>query len=90
MDRPPPNSTLAIVSLCFGVLAWTLLPFIGNIVAIITGHMARSEIRQAHGNLQGDGLAIAGLILGYLGLLLGFLAVMMIIFGVGILAFLAA
>ncbi len=90
MDQPPQTSTLAIVSLCFGILGWTLMPFIGNIVAIITGHLGRSEIRQSHGGLQGDGLAIAGLVLGYLGLLLGFLAVLMIIFGFGILAFLAS
>ncbi|TVQ34297.1 MAG: DUF4190 domain-containing protein [Wenzhouxiangella sp.] len=91
MDHAAPqNSTLAIVSLIFGVLAWTFLPVIGNIVAIITGHLARSEIRDSQGALQGDGLALAGLILGYLGLLLGVMVVLLIIFGFGVLAFLAA
>lgn len=90
MDQAPQTSTLTIVSLCFGILGWSLMPFLGNIVAIITGHLARSEIRQSHGSVQGDGLAIAGMILGYLGLLLGFIAILMIIFGVGILAFLAS
>ncbi len=89
MEQAPQTSTLAIVSLVFGILGWTLMPFLGNIVAVITGHLARSEIRQSHGEIQGDGLAIAGMILGYLGLLLGFIAVLMIIFGVGVLAFLA-
>lgn len=58
-----PNSTLAIISLVSGLLGWTVLPFIGSIVAIITGHLARSEIRREA--LDGDGLAVAGLVLGY-------------------------
>lgn len=60
------TSTLAIVSLVAGLLGWTALPFIGSVVAIITGHMARKEILQAQDRLQGDGLAVAGLILGWL------------------------
>lgn len=83
------TNALAIVSLIFGVLGWTLLPVIGNLIAIICGHIARSQIYHSHGDQEGDGLALAGLILGYLGLLLGFIALFMIIFGIGILAFLA-
>ena len=60
-----PNSTLAVVSVVSGVLSWVLLPLIGAIVAVITGHMARNEIRNANGRLAGSGLATIGLILGY-------------------------
>ncbi|MEL1264812.1 DUF4190 domain-containing protein [Pseudoxanthomonas putridarboris] len=60
------NSTLAIISLVAGILGWTLLPFLGSIGAIITGHLARAEIRREPQRLQGDGLAVAGLILGWL------------------------
>jgi hypothetical protein len=59
------TSTLAVVSMVFGILGWTVLPWIGSLVAIVTGHLARSEIRNAAGGMEGDGLAIAGLILGY-------------------------
>jgi len=59
------TSSLAVVSLVSGILGWSLLPLIGSIVAIVTGHMARSEIRRAPERLEGDGLALAGLILGY-------------------------
>jgi hypothetical protein len=62
---PPENSTLSIVSLVSGILAWFLLPFIGAIAAIITGHMAKAEIRDSMGRLGGDGMATAGLVLGY-------------------------
>lgn len=60
------TSTLAVVSLVAGILGWTLLPFIGSIGAIITGHLARSEIRRQPERLEGDGMAVAGLILGWL------------------------
>ena len=36
-----PTSSLAVTSLVFGILSWCVLPFVGAIVAIICGHMAR-------------------------------------------------
>jgi hypothetical protein len=66
----PQTSTLAIVSVIAGVLSWFVFPIIGAIVAVVTGHMAKNEIRQQPGSLSGDGLATAGLILGYLHLVL--------------------
>lgn len=62
-----PTSTLAVMSMVFGILSWCVLPFVGAIVAIICGHMARSEIRNAgvDRRMEGDGFAVAGLVLGY-------------------------
>ena len=60
------NSTLAIVSLVLGIVGWVILPIVGAIGAIITGHLAKKEIRESAGRLIGDGLATAGLVLGYL------------------------
>jgi len=59
------DSTLAIVSLIAGIVGWTIVPFIGSIVAVITGHLAKKEIRESGGTMTGDGMALAGLILGY-------------------------
>jgi hypothetical protein len=71
-SAPRTTCTLAVVSLCFGIAAWTVLPFIGAIVAVICGHLARREIRQTVSEpLDGDGLAVTGLILGYAQLVLG-------------------
>ena len=70
---PPPmgqTSGLATVSLVAGILGWTLVPTLGSIVAVITGHMAKNEIRKSGGHLTGDGLATAGLVLGYINLAL--------------------
>jgi type II secretory pathway pseudopilin PulG len=42
-----------------------LIFFLPAIAAIILGHMSRSEIRNSNGRLRGNGLATAGLIMGY-------------------------
>ena len=68
---PRQNSTLAVVSLVCGIGSWVMLPVVGSIAAIITGHMARKEIAASFGRLDGDGLALAGLITGYTSLVLG-------------------
>jgi hypothetical protein len=60
------TSTLAIISLIGGITGLTILPFLGAIVAVITGHMAQSEIKKSGGMITGKGMATAGLILGYL------------------------
>lgn len=66
-QTPPakPTSNMALASLILGILGWTILPTLGSIGAIITGHMAKSEIRRSMGALGGDGMATAGLVLGY-------------------------
>jgi type IV pilus assembly protein PilA len=40
-----------------------------TIVAIILGHLSLSDIKKSAGRLKGQGLAIAGLVLGYMGVL---------------------
>jgi len=55
----PTTSTKAIISLVTGVMC---IP----VVSIILGHVARGEIRKSKGSLTGAGMALAGLILGYL------------------------
>jgi hypothetical protein len=58
--------TVGITSILCGILSY--LPVIPWIVAIITGHLGLAQIgRTGEG---GRGMAIAGLIMGYLGLLL--------------------
>ncbi|MEF9977758.1 MAG: DUF4190 domain-containing protein [Thermomonas sp.] len=87
---PRQTSTLAIISLVAGILGWTVLPFLASIAAVICGHMARKEIRLAPDRLEGDGLAIAGLVLGYLSIAMLLLIVVgiFLLFG-GLAAFLA-
>ncbi len=87
MSYPPSSrhgsgtSSLAVVSLVFGILAWCVLPFIGALVAIVCGHLARSEIRRSPPDTrtEGDGMAVAGLVLGYAQLVLCVLGVFLLI-----------
>jgi uncharacterized protein DUF4190 len=82
------TNTAAILSLIFGIICWFGLPFIGAIAAVVCGHIARSEIRRAPpGTVDGDGMAIAGLILGYAHLVLFVLIVALIFLFLGGLAF---
>ena len=80
MNATPPvhrtTSALAVVSLVFGIAAWCVLPVVGAIVAIVCGHMGRAEIRRSQGQLEGDGLAVVGLVLGYVQLAFGFIVVL--------------
>ena len=84
------TSSLAVVSLVAGILGWTLLPFLGALVAIITGHRARREIRAANGQLDGDGLAVAGLVLGWVAMALTLAGLFIVFAFLGGLAWFAA
>ncbi|MBB3805289.1 hypothetical protein FHR51_001423 [Xanthomonas arboricola] len=84
------TSAMAIVSLVAGILGWTLIPFLGSICAIITGHLARAEIRRNPQGLEGDGLAIGGLILGWLAAAMWLVGIVIFILFFGGMAWLAA
>lgn len=64
----PSTNNLAIISLVAGLVSWFLLPVVAAVVAIISGHMARGEIKRSGGAQAGDALAVVGLTLGYLNL----------------------
>ncbi|WP_243227809.1 DUF4190 domain-containing protein [Microbacterium sp. CIAB417] len=64
----PKTNSLAIVSLVSAIVGVVLLPFIGSIVGIITGHISLKQIREREEG--GRGLALAGTITGYAGLAL--------------------
>jgi type IV pilus assembly protein PilA len=61
----PETSGLAIGSLIAGIFFFI---FPAAIAAIVFGHIARSNIRKSAGRLIGNGMALAGLILGYMGI----------------------
>ncbi|MEI4271592.1 DUF4190 domain-containing protein [Klenkia sp. LSe6-5] len=59
---------LAVASMVLGIL-W--IYWIGSVLALVFGYVARQQIRQR--GESGDGMAIAGIVLGYVGL--AFLAI---------------
>ena len=91
MSLPPrQTSAMAVASLIMGILGWTALPFIGSVAAIITGHLARAEIRRRPLELEGDGMALAGLILGWIIVIGSLLALVVVLLFFGGLAWFAA
>lgn len=85
-DIQKKTAGIAITSLVFGILGLVCLGPLGAIPAVICGHIAKSKIKASAGALQGDGLALAGLILGYVSI--GLMVVMLPIYaGIAIPAF---
>ncbi|HSR23711.1 MAG TPA: DUF4190 domain-containing protein [Candidatus Eisenbacteria bacterium] len=92
MQQPPqqpapyavarPTNTLAVVSLVTGIASYFVVPVIGAIAAVVTGHMARGQIRRT--GEGGSGLALAGLILGYVHLALAVIGIGVILVGLAI------
>jgi Domain of unknown function (DUF4190) len=64
----PKTSTLAVWSLVLGILSLTCFSIFAAIPGVICGHKARGRIKNSSGTLTGDGLAVAGLITGYIGM----------------------
>jgi uncharacterized protein DUF4190/uncharacterized protein DUF1707 len=65
MVPPQPTSGLAIGAMICGIAEIFTLGF-AAIPAVILGHLARAQIKRT--GERGDGMAIAGLVLGYLGI----------------------
>ena len=74
---PPQSSNKAIASLVCGVL---FLCAPASIAAIILGHLALADIKRSANRLTGHGLAIAGLVMGYLGVALTTIYIVFVVF----------
>ena len=89
LDARPPTSEVpsprslagqtngkAIASLVLGIVGLTGIPFVCSIIAIVLGRRAREEIRTT--GEGGEGLATAGLVLGWVGATLVLVAALLI------------
>jgi len=66
--RPTPSvNGLAVASLVAGLL-W--MSWFGSILAIVLGHVALGQIDRTGGRQAGRGIALAGLVIGYVELLM--------------------
>lgn len=75
-----PNNPWAIVSISFAVSTVIGTWCFGGLVAVITGHIARQQIKRS--GESGASLALAGLVVGYvaIGLFFVFIAVYILVF----------
>jgi hypothetical protein len=71
---PPSTNGMAIASLVLGIL-W--IYWIGSILALIFGYIAKAEIRRSRDTQPGSGLATAGIVLGWIGV--GLLALVIVV-----------
>jgi Domain of unknown function (DUF4190) len=71
---PTKNNGMAIAALVCGIAGFLCL--IPGVLGIVFGFMAKSQIRQSNGAQTGDGMATAGIVLGFIwvGLTIVFLA----------------
>jgi type II secretory pathway pseudopilin PulG len=67
--QPAQTDGGAIASMVLGIASIVLcLSFLAGIPAIIVGHLSLSRIKKSMGRLKGEGMALTGLILGYISL----------------------
>lgn len=69
----PVTNGMAIASMVLGIL-W--LYWIGSVLALVFGYMAKRQIDESHGTQTGRGMAIAGIVLGWIGI--GFIAIFLL------------
>src|SRR5918995_1248899 len=77
----PKTNGLAIASLVLGI-AQIFLCIIGGILSLVFGYIARRQIDESGGTQGGRGMAIAGIILGWIGIGLGIAYIVVIIIAV--------
>jgi len=70
---------MAIASLVCSIANFFMIPLVGGLLAVIFGHVARGQIRNANGTQTGSTIALIGLIVGYIGLALDMAVVILII-----------
>ena len=68
--RQRKTDDLAIASLVCAIASFTILPFFTAVAAIVIGFVSRERIRKSEGLLEGNGLALAGILVGVLNLVL--------------------
>ena len=64
----PSTNGFAIASLILSISGFVLLGIVGSVLGVIFGHVAQGQIKRAVPPQEGQGLASAGTIMGYIGI----------------------
>jgi uncharacterized membrane protein YjgN (DUF898 family) len=74
-----PTEDKAIISMILGILALVSFSILAGIPAIILGKMSRDNIRASSGRLSGEGMATAGIVMGWVSVGIVGLAVVVVL-----------
>lgn len=76
---PKKTNVLAVISMIASIVGFIwILPFVGALAGVITGHIALKQIAQSGEN--GRGMALAGVIVGYVALAFVVIGVILFVF----------
>ena len=69
---PPVQQTngFAVAALVAGIMGLTLCPGFGSVFALIFGYVARGQIKRSQDTQGGNGMAITGIVLGWIGVVI--------------------
>jgi len=72
---------MAIASLVSGILGLTMCAGVGSVFALIFGYIGRGQIKRSQGTEGGSGMAMTGIVLGWIGTILTILIFALLIGG---------
>ena len=78
----PQTNGMAIASLIFGILGLLILYGIGAVLALVFGYVARGQIKRSQGQQTGNGLALAGIVMGWIGVVVTILFIALFAAGI--------
>jgi Protein of unknown function (DUF3105)/Domain of unknown function (DUF4190) len=77
----PKTNGMAVTSLISGILGLTICAGVGSIAALIFGYVGRGQIKRSQGMEGGSGMALAGIIMGWIGVAIAALLTALVIAG---------
>ena len=80
---PPVQQTngFAVAALVAGIIGLTIFPVFGSVFALIFGYVARSQIKRSQGTQGGTGMAVTGIVLGWIGVVICIVLIAFLIAG---------
>ncbi|HWD51300.1 MAG TPA: DUF4190 domain-containing protein [Acidimicrobiales bacterium] len=73
----PKNNGLAIAAMVCSFFFW--IYGLGAILGIVFGFIARSQIKRSNGTQRGEGMALAGIIIGFAGIVIGIILIIVVV-----------
>jgi hypothetical protein len=73
----PKNNGLAIAAMVCSFFFW--IYGLGAVLGIVFGFIARSQIKRSNGTQRGDGMALAGIIIGFAGIVIGIVLIIVLV-----------